>query len=946
MTSVLWEICLFGGLSLQCGGRRESRFRTQKTAALLSYLALFPSRTHPREELAVRFWGEDGDEEARRSLRVSLNSLRRQLETPNASEGELILADRTSIGLRREAFLSDVFCFEDALTKSARISRTAPDDREGRVALLLEAVALYSAPLLPGFYDDWVTDERERLHSRFLDALEEAESLLRKLGRTAQADSLLLRRQQSESSDRVAGTGIPRPRLPGPHPNGADGAKETSDGAVAIFPMPERRTADQDSLPHFFTRFFGRDREMAQILTSLDDPFVSVVTLLGPGGIGKTRLSVEAARAWGKSAVWVPLASVVRGEEIADALRNALKMPPASGAMGDDWELVTARLQELATTGTVPLLMLDNFEQVEPDSGARFVARLLRAAPGVRCLISSRRRLGVPGESLFAVEAFPLPGETETDPVELLRNPSVALFADRARSATPDFAVTPRNAASVANLCRLLDGLPLAIELAAAWASAFTPGQMAQKLAAQGERWGLLASRKTADRVERHRSLWNAIAWSYDLLPPDLRELWRWLSVFHGGFTADMAKTIASTTFSSDGLARLRERSLVRLMEESEGDDPDDTRYELLESLREFAAERVSEEEALEKSVALREWHLSVLQAIADDAAANAYTVRSRPVLQRLLRELPNFRAALGAAEAGDVPVAGGLLLAGRLNRLWVNGGHLREGYGVLSALLHRAEVTGEPVPPLTRARALYALGEMCRMRLENDIAQVHLQSAVTLYRAANEKRGVMQCLSPLGALAESRGDIAVSESCHREALALSRELDHKAGIAVSLHNLGLLKENAEGGSAAVTFYEQEIVVRREIGDDRGIALALDGLAGVANQGGDFAAAKAHWSEAMERLHRCGDRFRMAYLLTNYASLLRSLADWETATVVYGAARHLFAEQGTEPVDKGGASMQDGETQCRTFLGPKRFTSAWERGSAMPLGDLVAFLTK
>lgn len=340
----------------------------------------------------------------------------------------------------------------------------------------------------------------------------------------------------------------------------------------------------------------------------------------------------------------------------------------------------------------------------------------------------------------------------------------------------------------------------------------------------------------------------------------------------------------------------------------------------------------------------MRERYLCALQAIADDAAANAYTARSRSVLRRLLRELPNFRAALGMTEAGGVPAAGGLLLAGRLNRLWVNGGYLREGYGILSALLRRAEATGEPVPPLTRARALYALGEMCRMRLENDDARTHLQGAILLYRAANEKRGVMQCLSPLGALAEADGDVSTSESCYREALALSRELGHKAGIAVSLHNLGLLKENAEGASAAVSFYEEEIVVRREIGDDRGIALALDGLAGVASQSGDLVVARAYWSEAMERLHRCGDRFRMAYLLTNYAALLRSLGDWERAAVAYGAARHLFDEQGTEPVDKGGVSVVEAETQCRDALGTKRFASAWGRGNVMPLDEVVALL--
>ena len=182
----------------------ETRFRTQKTAALLAYLALFPNRTHPREELAVRFWCDDADDEARRSLRVALNSLRRQLETPDAAEGDLIIADRTVIGLRREAFTTDVQAFEDALAAAARLARTEPQNLSARVALLLDATNRYTAPLLPGFYDDWILDERERLHARFLTACEEAETLLRKTGQTVAADTLALRRSQSETSDKVA----------------------------------------------------------------------------------------------------------------------------------------------------------------------------------------------------------------------------------------------------------------------------------------------------------------------------------------------------------------------------------------------------------------------------------------------------------------------------------------------------------------------------------------------------------------------------------------------------------------------------------------------------------------------------------------------------------------------------------------------------------------------
>ncbi len=927
---------------MQCGARCESRFRTQKTAALLGYLALFPSRTHPREELAARFWGDDGDEEARRSLRVSLNSLRRQLETPDVAEGALIVADRATIGLRREAFVTDVFRFEDCLTKAARLKRTAPESRAERAALLLQAVNLYGAPLLPGFYDDWLLDERERLHARFLHAIEEAEALLRTLGRDGEADTLALRREQSESSDRVAGTGVVgTPPSVGADSGGRATGKNAGNDDTTADTIPERYAANSDTLPHFFTRFFGRDREMAQLLAYMDDPSISVITLLGTGGIGKTRLSVEAARAWGKSVVWVPLASVVRGEEVADAVRESLKLPAASSGSADGWETLTAHLREQVANGVAPLLMLDNFEQVEQEGGARFVARLLRTVPGVRCLASSRRRLGVPGECLIAVETFPLPDETETDPAVLSRNPCVALFADRARAASADFAVTARNAAAVAGLCRLLDGLPLAIELAAAWASAFTPGQMAGKLAAQGERWNLLASRRTADRAARHRSLWNAIAWSYDLLSPELRTLWRRLSAFHGGFTTNMAETVVGEVFAADGLARLRERSLIRLMEEADGDDPEEIRYELLESLREFAAEQVATEETEQQQADLRGRHLRVLHTLADAGAAYGFGPRTSEFVRRYRRELPNIRLALNHAEAGRVPMAGGLHLATALSRLWRTG-YVREGHAYLSALLRRADAENEPVSANVRARALMEQGVLLRVCGETGAAEEPLTAALALFREIGDAVGEMKCLQSLGTLALVRNDLVRAEAFLTSALERGRERRDIHTVATCLNNLGYVADARDDAAAMKRWHEEELSARREIGEENGIALALCGLA-VAERGlENRSRSEEYFHEAVALFHRIGDQCGLTQTLYLYAELLVDKSEWEKATMLYGAADALSRKLALKN-DGAKAHIESYHARCRAAMGEPPYRECFGRGADLNEDQAVRF---
>ncbi len=918
---------MLGGLRLCCGKRVETRFRTQKTGALFAHLALFPARTHSREELAVRFWTEDADDEGRASLRVVLNSLRKQLETPDNAAGSLIIADRVTIGLRREAFVTDVARFEEALAQAARVSRADPQNHAARLAHLTEATTIYTAPLLPGFYDDWVLEERERLHSRFLTALEDAEKLHRRLGQTARADAVALRREQSESSDRVAA-----------------GEVEATNTPVAPTATPAHKNIPTDPLPHFFTRFWGRERELAQVGEHLSDSSVSVLTLLGPGGIGKTRLSVEAARAWGGACVWVPVASVVRGEELADALREALNLPQASG-IGDDFGTVTAHLRELAASGTLPLLVWDNFEQVEEMSGARFVARLLRAVPQVRLLVSSRRRLGVPGECFVAVGTLPLPDDTQTDPAILLANPAAALFADRARSVTPDFAVTARNAEAVASLTRLLDGLPLAIELAAAWVSVMTPGQMVQKLSAQGQRFALLASRKTADRVERHRSLWNTIGWSYDLLSPDLRTLWRRLSVFHGGFTAPMAETVAGESFTFDGLARLRERSLIRLMAEADGDDPDEPRYELLESLREFGGEQMTEEETLgENRVNHQRFAQSLQQIVGIGESTDAKTSYAS-VTNRYKRELPNIRKVINAAESGTLSVVIGLELAIGVGRLWKTG-YLREGRGFLAALLLRAKTERIEISTGIHGKALFDISRIARLQGDFSAAEDWMEQSLVLIRKSDDMARLSNCLSSLGDIYIMQSKFDQARVHVTEALDIANSVNSPAMQATALHNLGNLSYMEDDYAAMQYFAEQELAVRVEVGEEGGVAQAYANLGIAARECGELALSEKYSQESITLFWNIKDYYSLGTAFMLYGELMIAAKEWERAGTAYGIGIRFNDEQGVQTCANDWEYIRGCQEPARVALGKAIFDTCVQRGQRFAPDATITFLRR
>ena len=476
-----FTLTLLGGLQVVLGqddpnAAVVTRFRTQKTAALLAYLACHPDRPHPREELIDRFWPDADFEVARVSLRTALASLRRQIEPPGITPNSVLIANRTTVRLNPEAVVIDVSRFEAALA-AARRTTTAT----ARLPALQLALNLYTGPLLPGFYDDWMLVRREHLAELYRQAVRQAVADQARGGDLPGALATARHAAETGPQDATLREVLARLLLAADKADKSDLLRfvEAVDAAppeeaVVTPPMPPV----MGSLPLMMDRFFGRVVERTRLSDLLKQEETRVVTVTGPGGTGKTRLAIEAARAmsgdWRGGAWFVGLRESQTATDVGIAVRDALRLPARPGTDPIDQviqALLAIRGERKEGDSGEPdaLLVLDNFEHLPADA-TDVVLRLLRALPGLKCLVTSRRRLAIAGERVYALAPLPVPvaAEAAESPQTLAGIASVQLFVDRAQASRPDFQVTERNAATVAGLCADLEGIPLAIELAAA----------------------------------------------------------------------------------------------------------------------------------------------------------------------------------------------------------------------------------------------------------------------------------------------------------------------------------------------------------------------------------------------------------------------------------------------------------------------------------------------
>jgi predicted ATPase/class 3 adenylate cyclase len=696
----------------------------------------------------------------------------------------------------------------------------------------------------------------------------------------------------------------------------------------AEFPPLRSLDALPHNLPLPLTSFVGRERELATTRALLAAH--RLVTLTGAGGVGKTRLALEAAGALAPAypdGVWLAeLAALADPALVPQAVAAAAGVREQPG-----WPLLTTLADALRPKRL--LLVLDNCEHLV-EACARLADALLRACPDLRVLATSREALGVAGETPYRVPSLALPDPARPPPVgALVDYEAVRLFVERAAVAQPAFALTAHNAPAVAQVCCQLDGIPLALELAAARLTVLPVEQVAARL---DQRFRLLTGgSRTA--LPRQQTLRAAIDWSYALLSEPEREVFHRLSVFAGGWTLEAAEAVcAGGALAAEDvlerLARLVDRSLVVA---EVGDGP--VRYRLLETLRQYGRERLV---ASGEAEAVGARHAAYYQALAEAAAPALRGPEQTAWLDRLATEHDNLRAALRRAlERGDAPR--GLRLGRALWWFWYLRGHYREGWTLLAALL---ALPAGPDLAAARAALLRGTGLLARVTGAYPAARGALEEGVGLARQGGDPRQLAELLAALGFVARLQEDYATARSCLEEALDLARAAGHSWFVANALNHLGELALEADrDAEAAWRLYEQSLALYRQLGDPRMLAVVLVGRGRVARARGDGPGARAALAEALAALGEADGAGVMPVALYTLAALAADAGRPARAVRLLAAA--------TAQEARGGARVWPAVRRERDgWLGPARgalgeagYARAWAAGAAMSLEQAVAY---
>ena len=649
--------------------------------------------------------------------------------------------------------------------------------------------------------------------------------------------------------------------------------------------------APRHNLPAALSSFVGRDQDQARVLALLEN--ARLMTLTGAGGVGKTRLALRVAAAamarYPDGAWLVELAALSDPVLVPGAVAQAL------GVREEPGRPLSATL-EAHLRGKHLLLILDNCEHLL-EACAALVGTLLQAAPALRLLVTSREGLGVRGETRFRVQPLPLPpapraGAHRLLPVECLRYEAVGLFVERARARLHTFALTEANTAVVAQLCRTVDGLPLALELAAARVAMLTVDQIVARL---DDRFRLLAA-GDRDLPPHQRTLRATLEWSHDLLLPDERVLFRRLAVFTG-WSLEAAEVVCAIKTAGadmplppgdvlDLLGELAGKSLVVVETVTEAAERPKARYRLLETVRAFAEERLS---ASGEGQDLRAAHADWYTALAEEAASALRGALQTHWLTVLDTEGENLRAALAWARDTN-QTALGLRLATALWRYWYVRGRLREGRDWLDAFLAGASDDA----PAARAAALQGAASLAEAAGAYEQAVVLSERSLALHRAAGDHAGEGAALNNLGNVARELGDLAGAARWFAESLALGREAGNQSGVAGALNNLGTALRLQGDLEQAESLARQSLTIRRTLADHGGMAIALDNLSAIAFARGDLDTARVHGEEALMLWRAVGDTWGIATGLAELTGIALRAGEFEAAERWAGESLSLW----------------------------------------------------
>ena len=956
------RIELFGAICLRKEDRAITRFQTRKTGALIAYLACFDRQLNRRDEIIEQLWPGEDAESSRNRLRMALTWLRKELGSPLETPDGLIIADRNVIYLNPSLYTTDKADYEAHIKAATQ----AVTDAEQKTHLQA-AAALYRGEMLPDYDELWVRSERSRLSDSYLMALrrlvkllaeerefdsaieyarhavnldplrEESHRLLMRLyaavGRPAAAlrqyyelDDLLreeLHMTPTVVTRQLAEHITGRQQANAARANGSGGSTGSDggsrDGGVSIAERPVLPTLPRrkESRPLYGatltirTPLLGREDSMKAVREMLETPETRLITLTGIGGCGKTRLALALAEQINQDyagiVCFVPLGDLSDPQQIPAAIARVLNLELQGRA---------PILDQVASHLRQPtLLVLDSFEHLAR-GGPMLVRALLEKAPDLTCLVTSRQRLNLSCEYEYGVLPLPVP-LLAGKPDRLLEFASVQLFVARARAVNPDFEINAENAADVAAICDRMDGLPLAIELAASWSSILTPEQILERLTT---RFTLLAH-SGHDVPARHSSLRAALDWSFALLEPDVQRFFARLSAFRGGWDLEAAQAICEEAHTPHFLMQLHDRSL--LQSETIGKK---IRFSFLETVREYAGQCGDKEQRVETS----QRHAAYFAALAEQARDGLRGQDAAAWHNRVAQEHDNFRAAMQfSLESGASQDA--LQIASSIARFWITRGHLAEGFDWLERSLKQ----NPDADPEMRVPALMGAGNIAYERGDYAAARPLYAEALELRRTLGDGRGIASCLNGLGLVAYEVADFREAKHLFEESRAGFEQHGDGHGKACALSNLANVLGRENDFMTARECHREALGLFRDFADLPNIALTLNNMAYKILNCPDFLTARPLLEESLRIGRILESAESVARSVMGFAILACNQDENERAARLLGAVSALREEfQGmlTQEAQEG---YQTYTERAKRALGESSHRKFWEKGRLM-----------
>ncbi|MBI5651810.1 MAG: tetratricopeptide repeat protein [Chloroflexi bacterium] len=848
-------------------------FSTRQVKSLFAFLVLHPEQ-HPREKLSALLWGDSPDEQARHSLRTALATIRKALGD------EIVIADRESVQLNPDAPI-----WVDA--------REISDFRFSIADLPIEN---YAGDLLPDFYDDWIHPERERLRAIFLDALLQIAQHHRAKSEYARAmevaQKILAHDPANEKAYQhlivcLAATGDRIGAL-----KQFDACAKKLRDELGVEPSPETialrdqieqalsgaksHEAALANLPNPLTSFVGREREIEEIERLLAT--TRLLTLTGAGGAGKTRLAIQVARAvvpdFSSGVWWIELAALSDPARVPQSVAHAL------GVQESRERALTEQLA-LVIRDKAMLIALDNCEHLIA-ACAELAEQLLLACPNLKIIATSREGLNVVGETVWRVPSLALADALNLPPLDqLAQYDAIQLFVQRAHAVAPQWRLDG-NARAVAQICARLDGMPLALELAAARVKILSVEQIAARL---DNRFTLLTGgSRTAP--PRQQTLRATIEWSFDLLSESEKTMLIQLSVFAGGWTLEAAEQVCNIASPVlDTLTALADKSLVVVEQKESG-----LRYRLLETVRQYAHEKLVESSGL---ASIRHHHLNYFLKLAEEAEPKLMGAEEKTWLVRLENEYANLRAAWEWAIATDAEIA--LRLAWALLEFWSAGLHLPEAREWLASLLPLTEGWGVSAK---RARVLIVVGRVALYQLNSSVAYELLEQGLTIAKQTESKFEIACASFWLGFSSFFLNDFETAHNLLNASLTISQELGHALYIARSQLRLGDVAQNQGEFELAQQLFTESIERFQSLGSNQEIASVLSSMGDLARLQGDYQRATKLYEECIKLERENGEKLGLAGAISSLGFVLFRVGDYAKARTTFETSLILSQELG------------------------------------------------